>query len=81
MMRKLTVTRAAGIVMVASVALVTLLILLRMMGWLLPAWWINGLIIVAGVLAIVAFVVRFFARRAFPRWPRNHQNRKPFGGR
>ncbi len=37
MMRKLTVTRAAGIVMVASVALVTLLILLRMMGWYLAS--------------------------------------------
>lgn len=52
-------------------SLVVFLNLLRVMGWLATTWWFNGLVIASGVVSVVAMVVRFFARRALPRLPRD----------
>ena len=78
---EITVTGVAGIVVVASVSLVMVLNLLRMMGWLATTWWFNGLVIASGVATLLALVVRFFARRALPRLPRDYQSKKHFGDR
>lgn len=78
--KKFTVTRMASLVMVGSVSLVVLLNLLRMAGWLATTWWFNGLVIVFGVVAMVAMVVRYFARRALPRLPLD-RNRGHFDGK
>lgn len=78
--RKFTVTRMASLVLAGAVSLIVLLNLLRMAGWLATTWWFNGLVIVSGVVAMVAIVVRFFARRALPRLPPD-RNRGPFDGK